>query len=347
MGKDGQAKPPGLVRRTVAFALRLRIVRAYLLYSERRGPTLADSITYRALFSVFAGVLLGFSLAALWLGGDPHAMRLLTTALDTVIPGLGEFIDLESIQAPVGFTLVGIVSLLGLVSAAISAISSMRVALRMLADEVYDDGFFLWVLLRNLGVALAFGGLLIVAAALSVVNSAGVNRLVEWLGLSPDSTFAVLFTRVLGVLAVLIIDTIAIALVFWLLSGVKVSAKQLWGGALLGGIGLVVLQELSGLFVRGASSNPLLASFAALIALLLWFNLSAQVILIASSWIITGAAEERDGLRAKYGAATMAQRRRQRAEDMLAAATQELKAAQEAEARELAKRRRTAPQPKE
>jgi membrane protein len=34
---------------------------------------LADSVTYRALFSVFAGVLLGFSIAALWLAGNPVA----------------------------------------------------------------------------------------------------------------------------------------------------------------------------------------------------------------------------------------------------------------------------------
>ena len=38
---------------------------------------LADSITYRALFSVFAGVLLGFSFATLWLSDNPQAMQAL------------------------------------------------------------------------------------------------------------------------------------------------------------------------------------------------------------------------------------------------------------------------------
>ena len=60
-----------------------------------------------------------------------------------------------------------------------------------------------------------------------------------------------------------------------------------WPGAFYGAIGLTVLQQLSSLFVGGAASNPLLASFASLIALLLWFNLSAQVILIAGAYIIT------------------------------------------------------------
>jgi membrane protein len=95
-----------------------------------------------------------------------------------------------------------------------------------------------------------------------------------------------------------------------------------------------VLQELSGLFVRGATSNPLLATFAALIALLLWFNLSAQVILLASSYIITATAEAKDRVRERYGAETLAQHRRRRAEDVLHAATRELRAAEEAEVAE-------------
>ncbi len=41
-----------------------------------------------------------------------------------------------------------------------------------------------------------------------------------------------------------------------------------------------------------ASRNPLYTSFASLIALLLWLNLSAQVILIAGAYIVTGVAEE-------------------------------------------------------
>ncbi len=62
--------PPALI----AWALALKPVRAFLLYREHRGPMLADSITYRTLFSVFAGVLLGFSLAALWLADNPDGV---------------------------------------------------------------------------------------------------------------------------------------------------------------------------------------------------------------------------------------------------------------------------------
>ncbi|WP_194294544.1 YihY/virulence factor BrkB family protein [Leucobacter muris] len=324
----------GLAQRAIAGALRLRIVRSYLLYSEHRGTMLADSITYRALFSVFAAVLLGFSLAALWLGGNPDAMNALTGALENFLPGLTDVVDPESIDAPAGFTVVGVISLLGLVGAAISAIASLRTALRVLADQLHDDGFFLWVLLRNLLVGIVFGGLLVAAAVMSMVASVGVDAVASWFGLSDGDAVSGALTRVVGVIVVFVIDTVAIVVVFRLLSGVRAPARALWVGGMIGGVGLTVLQELSGLFVRGATSNPLLASFAALIALLLWFNLSAQVILIASSYIITGADEARDRVRLKYGASTLAQRRRQRAEDALQAATRELRAARAAEREE-------------
>lgn len=320
-----------LLRRAIAIALQSRLVRAYLRYSEHRGPTLADSITYRALFSVFAGVLLGFSLAALWLGGNPEAMQALEEALSTMIPGLADIVSLESIESPVSFTVVGVLSLLGLVGAAISAIGSLRIALRVIADQGGDDGFFLWVLLRNLLVAIAFGGLLALSAVLSVVGSIGVGAVASWLGISMGSELGGWLTRLVGILIVFSVDTLAVALVFRLLSGVKAPARALWVGALIGGAGLTVLQELSGLFVRGATSNPLLASFAALIALLLWFNLSAQVILIAGSYIVTATAESHDRVRERFGAETLAQHRRRRAEDLVDVATRELRAAQEAE----------------
>ena len=70
------------ITRITAWALSLTPVRAFLRYSERRGPMLADGVTYRALFSVFAAVLLGFSIAGLWLAGNQEAWQALIDALD-------------------------------------------------------------------------------------------------------------------------------------------------------------------------------------------------------------------------------------------------------------------------
>ena len=333
---------PGLIPRVIAWALQRRLVRAFLLYSEHRGAMLADSITYRALFSVFAAVLLGFSVASLWLTGNAQARQALIDAVDNVIPGLigdgsgGGVIDLSDIAVPAGLTIAGVVSLVALVGSAISAIGSLRAALRVLADQVSDDLFFVWVLLRNLGLAILFGLLLALSAFATFLGVASVSTVTDWLGLPERSPLASLATTAVGVLVVFALDTTVIVLLFRVLSGVRAPARVLWGGALLGGAGLTVLQQLSGLFVGGASSNPLLVTFGALIALLIWFNLSAQVILIAASFIIVGTEEHEDRMRARFGAATFAQRRVRRAENAVQVAIRELDDARAAEEKERA-----------
>ncbi len=325
------------LRRVTAWALRLRLVRAYLVYSGRRGPMLADSVTYRTLFSVFAGVLIGFSFAALWLAGNPDALAALVRSVDSVIPGLvgaDGLIDVESIQAPEGLTVAGILGSIGLLGAAIGAVGSLRSALRQIADVTTEDTFIVWVLLRNLALAVGIGVALAAAAGVTFLATAGLAVVRDWLGISADSWITGILTWLVSTLVVLALDTAVVAAAFALLSGVRVRRATLLRGALLGGVGLVALQQLSGLFVGGAGGNPLLATFAALIALLLWLNLSSQVILIAGAYITVGHEEDQDRIRAKFGAETLLQFRVQRAERAVQAEVGELDAARAAEAKE-------------
>ncbi|KRB37607.1 YihY/virulence factor BrkB family protein [Microbacterium sp. Root180] len=322
-----------LIAKLTAWALSLRVVRVWFHYLERRGPMLSDSITYRALFSVFAAVLLGFSFAALWLDGNPAAWQALVNTVDAAIPGLiGEdgLIKVDQIE-PLGFTFAGILSAVALVGAAIGAIGSLRAALRTLADEIHDDVFWIWVIVRNLLLALAIGGGFVLSAAVTFYGTTFIGVVGDWFG--ADSWVGDVATQVLAIGAVFLLDAAIVALAFVVLSGVKARPATLIAGSLIGGVALTVLQQLSGLFVRGAGANPLLASFAALIALLLWFNLSAQVILLASTWIIVTVAQDEDRVREKYGTPTFEARRVKRAEDALRVASDELQLAQAAAAK--------------
>ncbi|KDA04814.1 ribonuclease BN [Microbacterium sp. CH12i] len=328
----------GLMASVIAWALRRKIVRAALLYSERRGPMLADSITYRALFSVFAGLLLGFSIASIWLAGNDSAWDAIIKAVNSAVPGLlgpdGVVKDPSSIEAPAGLSIAGIVSLVALVGAALGAIGSLRTAVRTIAGVVLDDMFWLWVMLRNLALAVGIAVSFIAAAAVTFLARIGIGFITDLFGLPSDSVGAVWGIRIASLLVVFALNTVLIFGIFRLLSGQRASAGAVWSGALLGGVGLLVLQELSSLFVGGATSNPLLASFASLLALLIWLNLSTQVILVACAYIITGAEEEQDRVLATQGARSFAQRRVQRARQDVMVATSALRAAERAEAAE-------------
>lgn len=330
-----------LIERITAWALTLKAVRVWFHYLERRGFMLADSVTYRALFSVFAGVLLGFSFAALWLSDNPQAMQALVSSVDAAIPGLisidGEsgIVDVTEITAPEGVTLTGIVSLVALFGGAIGAIGATRAALRTLAGELHDDSFWVWVILRNVVLAIIIGASFLLSAVVTFFSTAVIDNVREWIGLE-EGILADIATWTVTLGVVFLLDGALIILLFVSLSGVKARLRTMLSGAVLGAIGLTVLQQLSGLFVRGASANPLLASFAALIALLLWFNLASQVILIASTWILIGVAEDHDRVRARFGATTFGLRRVRKAEDALSLATEELAKARADEEKERA-----------
>lgn len=340
MSERTQPAPRGPLARVVAWgkrvsawALERKPVRAVLLYQEHRGPMLADSVTYRTLFSVFAGMFLGFALGGIWLSGNPDAMDALVATIGTAIPGLvgtDGIIDPADLIQPITLSVAGVIGLIGLVGAAIGAIGSLRRAFRELGDQSDEHTFFLWVLLRDLALAVGFGASLAVAAAVTFFSTTALGTLFGWLGLTTDQPAYDVATRAVSILVIFAIDTLVIAGMFLALSGLRPNARSLWTGALLGGLGLAVLQMLSSLFVGGASNNPLLASFGSLIALLLWFNLSAQVILVAGAYIITGIDEQRDRVGERFGAPTPAIRRMRRAERRATDAADELAAAREA-----------------
>ncbi|MFD5863908.1 YihY/virulence factor BrkB family protein [Agromyces sp. NPDC127015] len=290
--RQGDSFWQALVRRgqrVWEWALRFTLVQAIVHYFSRHGPMLADSVTYRALFSVFAGAFLGFAVAGVWLAGRPEAIDALMRAIDAVIPGLvGEdgVITPEQLVQPVTLSVAGVLALVGLVGAAIGAIGSLRVAFRDLAEQPDDPRFFGWLMFRDFVFAIGFGAAFVVAAVIMVASTAALGTVFDWLGVSTRSGWFDGLTRTVSVLLAFAIDTAAIAALFRLLSGIRVRARSLWRGALLGGLGLTGLQVLSGLFVGGAMVNPLLASFTALIALLIWLNLSSQVILIAGAYIV-------------------------------------------------------------
>ncbi|MBB2976191.1 membrane protein [Microbacterium endophyticum] len=337
MTESGATTSPSqqsFVARVISWALGRKPVRAFLLYSEHRGVQLADSVTYRALFSVFAAVLLGFSIAGLWLQGNPQAWDALISAVNSVVPGLvgkDKLIDPENLQFTAGLSIAGVISVVALVGAAIGAITSLRIAFRQLGDRMHDDVAFYWVLLRNLALAVGIGAALLASAVATVLGTASISTLLSLIGIQDENPVTTVATKVISLVVVFLLDAAVIAVLFRVLSGLRPSVRALWPGAILGGIGLLALQELSGLFVRGAGSNPLLASFASLIALLLWINLSSQVILIAASYIITGVEDEADRAYSRQRAKTFAERRVNRAQKVVILATEELRQARAAE----------------
>jgi membrane protein len=83
-----------------------------------------------------------------------------------------------------------------------------------------------------------------------------------------------------------------LAALYRILAGVPIPPRPLWQGAFLGGVALGVLKALGSALLGGASSNPLIASFAVIVGLLIWFNLVCQVILVGAAWVVVNARDQ-------------------------------------------------------
>lgn len=286
-------QPPALiawVMRVVDWVMHLKPVRVFTDYGEHRGPLLASGLSNQAIFAVFAAIWVAFSAFGLVLAGNPELQNALLDLIATAVPGLIDTGDGQGAINPddlinttvLGWT--GAIALVGLFFTALGWLASARDAVRLIGDLPGSRMNFFLLKLKDLGLAIGFGALLLVSAALSVFSTQALGGVLEWLGIKDDQV-ATIAARLLSVVLMFILDTVVLGALYRILAGVHIPMRYLAQGALLGALALGVLKILGTALLGGATNNPLLAGFAVIIGLLIWFTLICQVILIAACWV--------------------------------------------------------------
>jgi membrane protein len=284
------------VKQLVARVQKLKPVRVWTHYGSRRGPILAAGLAFQALFSVFAALWAAFSVAGLIIGANIGLRDALLRVISTSVPGLidtggGGAIDPADLLSVGTLSWVGALAILVSLVTAIAWLGSARSAVRDIAQLAAPPTNFLLLKLKDLGLAIGFGAALVVSAALSVGSTAALNWLLGLVGVEDGSPAAIVATRVLGLLLAYGLDLVVLAGLYRILAGVPIPARPLWQGAALGALALGVLKVLGSALLGGASNNPLIASFAVIAGLLIWFNLVCQVILVCAAWVVVSATD--------------------------------------------------------
>ncbi|MHC5795182.1 YihY/virulence factor BrkB family protein [Lacisediminihabitans sp. FW035] len=282
----------------IARVMKLRPVRVFQRYSEKNGPILAGGLSLTALYSVFAGIYVGFALLGLSIESNSDLKNAVVNTLSSSVPGLidsgnggGGAIDLDALFKSRVLGWSSIVAAAALLVTALSWFASARSAVRAVFDLAPDTTFFLLLKLRDLALVVAFAIVTLASAAISVFSTSALSALFDLLHLDNRSFFAKAVGHIIGLLIVLVIDTLVLAALYRVLLAVRIPWQRLLTGSLLGGIALGVLKVLGATIVGGAGKNPLLASFAVILGLLVWFGLVCQVILIAATWISVDMAD--------------------------------------------------------
>ncbi|HEU4849223.1 MAG TPA: YihY/virulence factor BrkB family protein [Terrimesophilobacter sp.] len=285
------------IKKAIAWVLALKPVRVFRHFADRRGFLLSGGLSYQSLFAVFAAIWVGFAAFGLILKGNPALGGAFFDTIARSVPGLLAWRGAEGVIDPDQLTQVeilgwtGAIAAVGLLLTALGWLSSTRDAVRALFDLPGEQVNFLLLKLKDLGLAIGFGAALLLSSALSVFSTQALDTTLGWFGIREDSMIAAATGRAIGLALMLLLDTIVLGTLYRVLSGLTIPIRRLLVGSVLGAVVLGVLKVLGGALLGGAGRNPLLASFAIIVGLLIWFNLVCAAILLGASWIAVGMAD--------------------------------------------------------
>ena len=132
--------------------------------------------------------------------------------------------------------------------------------------------------------AIAIAILFILSTAAGTVSGGIVRRLLQWGGIPSSSLPGTVLLEMTGFGTGVALNFALFMLLLRVVSHIKAGRFTILG-ALLGSLTVSAMQLLGARLLAGASRNPMLAPFAALIGVLIWFNLVAQVILLCAALI--------------------------------------------------------------
>ncbi|WP_350347369.1 YihY/virulence factor BrkB family protein [Agromyces sp. G08B096] len=316
------------VSRITRRTMRIFPVRVWRHFLLQNGFIMSSGMSYQSLFAVFAGVYVLFAIAGIWLVGDEEAMEAFATLVNTYAPGLIGDNGVITTQALIQITQentslfgwTGAIALAGFIWTAIGFVTYARIGVRSMFGLPKDTRSYVLLKARDLVAALVFGLVLLAATAMSIVTTNFIDWILGVLGWDFGSNWSTYFVQFGALLVVFAIDTLALAALFRFLSGAAMPWRRMWVGSLLGSAGVSVLQLFSSVVLAFTTDNPLLATFAVFVGLLLWFRITSIVILVAASWIAVEASDANESLRLVTPEQLEAERRQREYEALVTAA---------------------------
>ncbi len=307
-----------VLQRGMARVVRSRPARVAAHYIELRGPILGSGLAYSAIFATFAGLWIGFALAGIVISGNVGLREALLAFVDANIPGLiagtdgrGGAVDPETLLDAGIYGWTGAIAAVVLVATAVNWLASARDAVRILFGLPPIQGNFVLLKLGDLGLAVAFGAVLLVSASLSVVGTQATGFLLEGVGIGRDSGVYTALGRIVSLAIMFVLDALVLAGVYRVLSHVRVPVVRLRGGVLLAAAALGALKVAASASLIGVGgTNPLLSSFAVIVGLLVFLNLVCQVILFGAAWVAIGVRDRGIVLDEEFEAQRLAEARR-------------------------------------
>ena len=278
------------------------LVRTFERFNSRMGAQFGAAITYFSILGVIPVLMLGFSIAGFVLTiSRPDLLDPLATAIADALgsadPATRDRILLVIQDALRTFTAIGI---LGVVSALYSGagwMANVRNAVRAQWRQNFDlrdtSGNVVTRTLLNLVELLGVVVAVVLTFVLTTLSAALTDDVLDWLGVGHIGWLSPVL-RLIPVIVSIGAGWLLFLYLYAVLPETRVPWKTVRQGALIGAIGLAILQYLTSFLVARFSNSPAALIFGPVIALMLFFNFFARLILLVAAWIATANPETAD-----------------------------------------------------
>ncbi|MFD7862645.1 YihY/virulence factor BrkB family protein [Streptomyces sp. NPDC057682] len=276
--------------------------RSYETLDRVHWTRLAAAITFISFLALFPLIAVGAAIGAALLSTEQ--LHKIEDKIAEQVPGISDQLGIGNLVAHAGT--VGLVAGALLLFTGIGWIGSMRDCLRAVwGKDDQDLGNPVLRKLKDAGVLFGLGGAALLTLAISSVGSVAVDRVADLLGIPGDGAGGV-FLRIAALLVAAVANFLLLLYLLTLLPGVEPPRRPLVVAAVIGAVGFELLKLLLGSYMKGVASKSMYGAFGVPIALLLWINFTAKLLLFCAAWTATPSRSAERAADAEQGPAPAA-----------------------------------------
>ncbi len=256
--------------------LRSRAWQVYRHLDDRRWTRLAAAITFTSFVTLFPVLGLAAATAAALLG-DRHLADIEEWASEQV-PGISDQLDLGALFDHAGT--IGLVSLALVLPTGAGWVDALRGCLRELWDLAEPEDNFVLRRVRDLGVLAGLGAVTLLSLGVSALGMGAVHWASRRVGT------ALPFQLLAYLLAMVVTFFLLAYLLVWL-PGVRPPRAATLTACAMGAVGFELLKQLLGGYLTQVATRNVYGAFGVPVALLVWINLMAKLLLVCCAWTAT------------------------------------------------------------
>ncbi|MFK0157482.1 YihY/virulence factor BrkB family protein [Streptomyces sp. NPDC090499] len=263
----------------VGWLMTTHVWRSYERLDRVKWSRLAAAMTFISFVSLFPLLTVGAAIGAATLSESQQ--QDLQKKIADQVPGISDQLDIHSLVQNAGT--VGLIAGAVLLFTGINWVGQMRDCLRAVWQLPDKDQNPILAKAKDGVILVGFGGAVLVTLAVSTIASAAVGWTGRQLGIAEHS-WGSLLLRTAAFLVAVTADFLLLLYVLTLLPGVEPPRRRLLVAALIGAVGFELLKLLLSGYIQGVAGKSMYGAFGVPVALLLWINFTARIVLYCAAW---------------------------------------------------------------